>query len=349
MHIFFINAALFFPTTSSEEDVIKQHAIPRERVIRRIGIDRKAQLQSLLSMSLLQAIYPGGVDNPKLHLLAQRDRPEWPGGYFGYSGRSDEVAKVAIENPERMTWRKEYLPGPTKLVATTLCASLAGSLRRLHPADRRLRITLHRAVSFGQEEVLQQSCDYFGQNVEKQGGVSPSGRTFPASNATIGLAYRTRQIVRSKRDVNEKSFQRAMKELDLQFASAKMAKEVAFVLAIPVLEPAEPHRFIGPTPVAAVLYIDSTAPDFFIEDEFLQTITATIEDAFHAMEVESKNRSNRIVNVPLSGLGSLIPPAEKLSSAASQAFELVRNVSCPTTIREFQLNFEYTDFVPIIA
>ena len=114
----------------------------------------------------------------------------------------------------------------------------------------------------GTEEVLQQACDYQGVALVPE---RTAGRTFPAKNATIGLAYQCRRVVRSKRRVSKRLLETTMAGLRLNDASSKMAKEVGFILAIPLFEPERDYTF--PQPVVAVIYIDSDAPGFFVDDK----------------------------------------------------------------------------------
>ena len=99
----------------------------------------------------------------------------------------------------RQEWRKEYLPGPTALAALSLCTAIAGLLLRGHKPDKRLRVTLHRTRLVG-TSLLQQCCEYVGTSIPKTRPAA--GRTFPVEKATIGLAYRRREIIRSTKGVS---------------------------------------------------------------------------------------------------------------------------------------------------
>jgi hypothetical protein len=182
----------FFPSSLEEKLLLQQYSIPPERIVRRHGTLRDEQLRRVLSDPLYNAIEKSrghAVPDP----FSQSDNILWSGGYFGFPGPSKDAA--GLDDPIRERWRKEYLPGPTALLATAFCASLAGALRYSHSELGHLRVTLHRAVAFRNEELLQQTCDYLGTHVVR-GSTSTAARTFPARNATIGLAYRCRRIVR---------------------------------------------------------------------------------------------------------------------------------------------------------
>jgi hypothetical protein len=265
------------------------------------------------------------------------DRQKWEGGYFGFPGPSAEAKNLPDER--KKVWRKEYLPGPTALVASALCAGLSGELARTHPADKRLRVTLHRALPFGSEEVLQQSCEYHGLLLGPEPG---TGRTFPAKNATIGLAYLCRQIVRSRRGVTQEELQRAMKSLNLNYASA-MAKDVAFVMAIPLLEPE--RNYTVPAPVSGVIYIDSEANKYYIKDEQVKTLVAIAQSFLDAM-ARRNEAFGGIRNLPLSSAQTSPKPRQQMPAKVQNALELMSGIQPPHSHERFQFNFDYSDFVP---
>lgn len=334
----------FVPSNMDEKILAKKHAIPSECVVRRHGTDRESPLKALLSECLFSDVECRRNKDPE-NAFRQRDQSEWPGGYFGFFGSSGAAEMASPEDPIRSTWRKEYLPGPTALVATTLCTSLAGLLSRSHPENERLRVTLHRAVSFGSEELLQQCCSYCGLRISRNEETS-AGRTFPAKNATIGLAYRCRGMVRSLRDVKPEALETAMQLLNLNAASSKMLSKVRFLIAIPILEPQRPMKFTGANPVAGVIYIDSTAQEFFIDGDLLADVVALIDGFARGLEHESSNSINRIINRPLTGLSGEVPTAEPFPQDLANALELLPQPP-PATTEAFQFNFEYTDFMPV--
>jgi hypothetical protein len=332
----------FFPSSLKEEDLLQQHSIPETRVIRRHGTLPDKQLKQTLSDALYGAIERrrrNAAHNP----FSQSDQPLWSGGYFGYPGPSKDAA--SLDDRTREYWRKEYLPGATALLASTFCASLAGALRHAHRDPGRLRVTLHRTLPFGDEELLQQTCDYEG-TTDARGSVSAAARTFPARNATIGLAYRCRRIVRSLRDVQPEKLKAAMDLLNLHAASRTMSGQVVFVLAIPVLQPEEMRQFIRPSPVSAVIYVDSEAGGFFVSDDELKRLVLMSQQFLDGLE-KPPVTFDRIRNARLTGLGTKVPPAEGLPGNVQDVLELVRDVEPPRASEAFQLNFDYSDFVPV--
>ena len=325
----------FVPTALNEGLLIDQNSISKDQIIRRHGPLRKETIKDIVSATLWAATEELPDD-----WFSQSDGVAWPGGYFDSPGSSKNPP--GPDDPIREHWRREYLPGPTALVATALCACLAGAVRRGHPDSKRLRVTLHRSVKIGDDELLQQCCDYFG--TEKTPGTA--ARTFPARNATIGLAYRCRRIVRSVQDVAPANLKTAMAELDLNVASSAMAAGVHFVLAIPILEPEEPMKSTLPSPVAGVIFMDSMAEGYFIDDAELDGLVL-MADQFVASLEEPQDTFDRIRNVALSALAQDIRPAEPLPHEVDGILELVNAVDPPKTSKPFKFNFDYSDFVPV--
>jgi hypothetical protein len=331
----------FFPSSSKERDITEQHAISHDRIVRRHGTHRDEQLKRVLSSTLYDAINQrrgGATPDP----FSQSDRIMWPGGYFGYPGASRNAGD--LEDSERQHWRKEYLPGPTALLGAVLCTSLVGALRHAHTDTERLRVTLHRAVPIANEELLQQTCDYLGVS-NTRGEDSTAARTFPTSNATIGLAYRCRKIARSRAGVDPEKIRAAMASLNLHAASRSMSDGVSFVLAIPLLEPDE--KYTLHRPVAGVIYIDSKAERFFVDDDELRGLVLMIQEFLDGLERSPRDAFDRIRNLPLTGLSNMAPPTEDLPDAVADVIELVGTVAPPRTSKPFQFNYDYSDIVPI--
>jgi hypothetical protein len=123
-----------------------------------------------------------------------------------------------------------------------------------------------------------------------------------------------------------------------------MAKDVGFVLAIPLLEPERDYTL--PNPVAGIIYIDSDAPGFFIDDDCLRTLLAIAQRFLDGLSrLSSADDLGRVRNFRLSGIAHKRTPAKSLTAAAARSLELV-DVAPPATISPFQLNFDYSDFVP---
>jgi hypothetical protein len=333
----------FIPSALKEEELIKQHGIDQSRIVRRHGTLRDEQLEACLSDDLFKAIATQrGTARPDP--FSQIDREQWPGGYFGYAGKFKDASRVADE--VRVDWRQEYLPGPVELLATTFCSSIAGLLLSTHKESGRLRVTFHRTLSLRDEELLQQSCDYAG-TINARGEKSTAARTFPAAYGTIGLAYKCRQIARSKSGVDPAALGAAMKRLNLNEASRKMSDEVRFVLAIPLLQPEQPGAFTAPKPVAGIIYIDSTAEQFFVDDDELRTIVAMADQLLGALERAESRSFDRICNMRLRSPSGVVSEREQLPEQVSGELELVMSISPPRTSRPFQFSHDYSDFVEV--
>lgn len=340
---FLYKCGAFVPSSEDESRLLQQHSIPPAQVIHRHGTLREQQLKRVLHEDLYNEIQKrrgGAMPDP----FSQPQDILWMGGYFDFYGPSKH--RYTAPDPIKAHWRKEYLPGPTALLATTFCSSVAGVLRGAHPEGRRLRVTLHRTLILGEDdELLQQSCDYFGTDDAK--GETQAARTFPARNATIGLAYRCRRIVRSIRNVRPEQLAAAMRRLNLNEASQAMSAEVSFVLAIPILQPED--RFIALKPVAGIIYIDSTAPTFFIEDEGLRPLVSMTNLLIYGLENPPLAKFDRIRNVPLKGLRDTAPARDELPNdiEVRDALELVDAIAAPRSSKEFQFNFDCADFVAV--
>jgi hypothetical protein len=325
----------FIPTSIDAEKVIAQHALGRDCVVIRHGTDRIAQSTRILSGTLLTK-FKKRSRSPSFSLS---DSIAWRGGYFGFFGPRDGASR--LPDALKKSWRKEYLPSPTALLATALCSSIAGYLGGSHPADKRLRVTIHRAIQIGTEEVLQQACDYQGIAIAPE---RTAGRTFPAKNATIGLAYQCRRVIRSRRRVSKRLLEHTMTGLRLNDASSRMAKEVGFILAIPLLEPERDYTL--PQPVLGVIYIDSDAPGFFVDDKSLQILLSIAQRFLDGLSRSpSADDLGRVRNFRLSAIGNKRTATKALVGKAARSLELV-DVVPPTTTSPFQLNFDYSDFVP---
>lgn len=335
----------FVPSNQKEEALVVQYHISESRIIRRHGTLRDSLLEELLSEKLYKAIETRR-GNARPDPFSQTDEARWPGGYFDYPGAAKNTDLIG--DGLRAHWRREYLPGPTEMLATAFCASIAGLLLANHAPSKRLRVTLHRAMVFNGEELLQQACDYEG-SADARGESSSAGRTFPALNGTIGQAYICRRIVRSVNGVSAKMLSEAMGLVKLREASREMSREVSFVLAIPLLEPERPLHYTLPSPVLGVIYIDSTAPDYFINNSVLNRIVSMAGSFVEALERLSNNPVDRVKNIPLVEISDAVNARQDLPPSVEGILSLVNNVKCPQLQKPLQLNFDYSDFSPLKA
>ncbi|UPT64919.1 MAG: NAD(P)-binding protein [Hyphomonadaceae bacterium JAD_PAG50586_4] len=325
----------FTPSRKKLRHLADHYFVGPTHIIRRHGVRPEEALSAVLSKDLMEA-----VEKSRDALEKQTSQIQWRGGYFAFAGKLG-AAKQKPDG-EKAKWRKEYLPGPTALMARSFCSTVASILEKRNQSDRRLRVTLHRALIVGEEEFLQQTCRYAGFNL-KGGDQDGAGRTFSKEHASIGLAYRSRKIVRSHENVPNEVLAAAMAELNLEEEARQMDDRVGFVLAIPFLEPLT--EFTAPNPVSAVLYIDTTS-QMHLSDEEVREIVKICNN-WLADIVNSSKDLDRVYNLRLSAIGRNAPPPAEVSYAITRAFELMDGVLPPETKKPFQLNYDYNDFRPV--
>lgn len=323
----------FAPSTDDEADLRERFAIPPEHVIRRHGTKRLEQISRLVPTDLYKAMSARRDASPEYH--RQTAESAWPGGYFGHPGRTCEIG--SIPDHKRRSWRKEYLPGATAIVAATLCGSVAAAVERMQAGASHFRVTLHRTLVIGQEELLQQCCDYVGRRLENARGTA--GRTFAADVGTIGLAYRSGCIVRTKRNAANDEIEREMMQLGLGNAARRMLDDVVYVLAIPVVQPV--GSYYPPSPTAAVLYVDSRSAGFWLDDAQIDELRLLVERSVKSLE-DAGEALGRLRNVPLrdSVIGSGAPFVPRRES---DALEILHSPKAAETSAAFVLNFDHSD------
>lgn len=328
----------FAPSTEKTQLIRSRFAIEPAMVIERHGVRPLDQLKRMIPEALFGVIEHRRLADPA-RFGVQPATSLWPGGYFGYPGREADTGLIADD--KRRYWRKEYLPGPTALVATTLCGAVVGAIEKIRPQTENLRVTLHRTLLIHKEELLQQACDYLGKGLENASATA--GRTFPAHAATIGAAYSCRRVVRTAHDISRAELEQGMEKLNLHEAARRMVPGVSFVLAIPLLQPETRHY--APSPVAAVLYIDSRDEGFFLDDTSVQELCIMIENAARSIEALTGVSLGRLRNIQLEPLLDA-PGAPAARSIATPALEIMDAVEPPSVGSAFVLNFDHTDLAP---
>ena len=329
----------FSPSTEDERTLRARFGISKDMIVQRHGVKPLAQI----GKSLPKAIHENVTQRRNLDADSyglQPARSHWPGGYFGFVGASAEAAKT--EDDARRMWRKEYLPGPTALLATTLCGAIAGAIQRMRPSVRHFRVTLHRTLSLNGEDLLQQTCDYVGAGLLESSGTA--GRTMTATALTIGAAYRTRGIVRSPRLISREKIKAGMERLELRTVAREMKEDVSFVFAMPILQPDDRHY--APSPVAAVLYFDSRDDGFWLDDAEIAELAKIVEGAVQAMDGTEGAYLGRIRNFPLGRVCSS-PLSDAETNTNTDALEILGLIKPPSTKDEFVLNYDHTDLAPV--
>jgi hypothetical protein len=329
----------FSPTTESDRAVRARFGIPRDLVVQRHGVKPLDQLGKLLPRDVHEKIAQRREIDPDSYGV-QPARSSWPGGYFGYEGTEADANKT--RNDARRRWRKEYLPGPTALLATTMCGSIAGAIARMRPDAKNFRITLHRTLSLNGDDLLQQACDYVGKGLLEASATA--GRTIDASALTIGAAYKTRKIVRTPRGIALPRIKAGMERLRLGSVARKMLRDVSFVFAMPVIQP--DHSHYAPGPVAAVLYLDSRDVGFWLDDTEIAELAMIVEGAVSAIDDAERAALGRVRNFAPGRVCHTVANVAA-SDTGTDALEIVNAVKPPSTKDEFVLNYDHTDLAPV--
>lgn len=327
----------FAPASGSPLEIAERFKVAKTHIIRRHGTQRADQLKRILPDRIYQEIVDAREADETAFL--QTAEIQWLGGYFGARGRQDEIAN--LPDTEKIA-RKEYMPGPTGLFAASVAGAVAGHLLATRPDTKHLRVTVHRVITIHGEDVLQQACNYVGKGpVDSQPTL---GRVFPAANGTIGLAYRTRQIVRSQLGVTGTDLDKAMRNVDLNTASREMAKDVRFVAALPVLQPET--NFFAPSPVCAVVYLDSRDEGFDLDEATFAQLTDLVSRALEAARAACENTLDRLENTPLRALATAADASEPLPADVADEMEFVA-ISPSRLSHPFTLNIDHSDITPI--
>jgi hypothetical protein len=324
----------FVPSDENEEALRKTHAIHDRDVVRRTGVDRSSQLKRCLDPNIYTYI------EQQRSTFLQTPAVCWTGGYFDFEGTTANIKNIR-DDDVRAHWRREYLPGPTSLVGTALSAALAGDILHDSPDVVRLRVTLHRTLVVGPEELLQQTAEYAG-TVANDPLRSTAARTFPTTTMTIGLAYRCRKIVRSRAGVNPKALHSAMAKLDPLAASREMSSSVSFVLAIPLLEPETDYS--DNNPVAGIVYVDCGSPNFYLDDEKVKRLVSLCNRFL--FELNREVRFNRIRNIALAKRNSTPVAPDELPGDVQTELELLE-IASPRTGTAFQFNYDHLDIASV--
>jgi FAD dependent oxidoreductase len=328
----------FQPSTDSLGRLCAEHRVPPERVIKRHGTDRKRVLQDILSTDLHPLLDAAFED---VDLLRQPDVLQWTGGFFDYPG---PVPPSDADDAQRARWRKEYLPSPTQAIAAAFCSAIVGYLAHHHPRGSRLRVTFHRTLLIGREEVLQQCCEYDGIDLDDSAS-NAAGRTFEANHATIGAAYVGRQVLRTRAGAENETIGRDMEKLQLSDSAREMAPSVQSIAAIPVI--GQTHQLTKEEPdesVIGVLYLDSGQKNYFSDEDRMTTLVNMTQQFATRLSSFANTAAGRIANNAFWRGATKIEPSRRVADpaaletleAAPQPPPVARNLS--------QINFDLSDF-----
>lgn len=331
------------PKDADLSRLAKEHSVPEDRIIIRHGTEKKAVIKDVLAGPLHDMI-DGCFDDPTNFL--QADIPAWTGGYFDMPGLTEVTVgdQRRAKNVVKGHWRKEYLPSPTEAVATGFCAAVNGLVASTTESSARLRVTLHRTLSVGDEVVLQQCCDYPGLAVPADS--RRAGRTFPSHNGTIGAAFVLGRVVRSRKDATRAALRADMSAMSLDEASQTMSSRVASIAAIPLLGHAQPG--FGPAEsVLGVVYLDSYDENVFVDDVILGQVIRMCSSFLAALPTVALTAAGRIANTEFwRPTETVHAAAHSVDPATWQGLEIA-TMSAPRTDRLTQLNFDFSDFMPV--
>ena len=327
----------FIPSAADLDTLQMEFAVSPERVIRRHGTLRDDLLKEMLDPRFFSELEARRNSYPSD--LTQIAQAKWSGGYFDFLG-SEYDAKTAPDKVKR-TWRKEYLPATTELIAGSFCATVAGYLSASPSAFDNLRVTLHRVVKVGDEELMQQSCQYRGNSSDDR-MLDTAGRTFPPTHATIGLAYSTMKIVSSKLNAQKFNLRNDMKNLKLSEGSREMSSKVQSLLAIPFLCRNDDSSTAIDQRVFAILYIDSFTKGCF-KPGVIMVLKAMCQSFLAEIERISAKKIDRISNYifELKGVNDSV----KISTHS--ALTIHDAIAAPVSKKPLALNFDHADFVII--
>ena len=326
----------FAPSCDEEKAIVEKYSIPDDFVVRRHGTDRLNQLRRICPSLNTDEIKKRFTT--KLELSEQVSRISWPGGYFDQPGPTSEKDKIHSDEI-RARWRKEYLPGPTTLVTATICSAIVGTIKGMWPALQHLRVTMHRVLLLNDEQLLQQTCDYEGLGIPD--GVSTRGRTFPAANAMIGLAYGSHRPVHTRKGMSPERIASTMGTLGLHEAARNMAPEVSYVLALPILQPAS--RYFQPSRVAAVLYLDTKDKDFAMIPAEIDKMAKVAFESISSLQIQSKRMLLGVRNIPFSDLSTCELAPEPEREDVTDVIEYLPLRDSPSLCEPFAMNFDYAD------
>ena len=326
----------FIPSSAEIETLQDEYGVTDERVIRRHGTLREELFSSMLDPLLIDRINRERKASPTE--FRQVSAPTWSGGYFSFKGVSADAARAP--QAVKKTWRKEYLPSATQLLASAFCASVAAYLSSGPQPLRNLRVTLHRAVVIGNDVVLQQCCDYVG-SASTDRKLETARRVFPAQNGTIGMAHSSGRIIVSDPEAGNKALNKAMKRRNLNQASRKMSSNVQSLLAVPMITGPSRDFTLGIPSVSCILFADSYSKDAFGLN-VVKVVSQMCQRFIDEMHRLSESRLDRMSNY-VSGRLPEISIAEPV--VVEEGFCSLDIESTPFSNGPHSINFEHTDFI----
>lgn len=321
----------------------EEYGVPDERVIIRHGTQKKEGFAALLPTTLNKEV-TRYIEEPGPH--QQTDAPAWLGGYFNMPGiRQSPDAKYQPSNTMLSTWRREYLPSPAEAVAVAFCSAVAGFLIQAIRPTSRLRVTLHRRLFSGNEILLQQCCTYQGLHLD-DAEPGPAGNVFSSCNGTIGAAYTLRSIVHTKKGATKEKLRKDMKTMKLSELVQETSREVASLIAIPLLVKATDVANKELPVVIAILYVDSYNTDAFIGDTIAQLVEMC-QQFLTALPEVAHTADGSIANIDFWKQSNSRESAQTRADPKHWKALRKSKIEPPSTAKLRYLNFDFSDFTPV--
>lgn len=330
----------FIPSSTPLEQLEFEYSVPVDRIVRRHGTLRDELLEELLDVNFFDELQQARRTNNRN--LIQEAQSRWPAGFFDYYGSVAEAA--ATPNHLKRSWRREYLPASTELISSAFCAAVAGYLTARPEKFCELRVTLHRVVAIGDEEFMQQACQYVG-NSSAERMLNTAGRTFPPTHATIGLAYKKKKIVASELEVDSTRLQETLVGLKLGEASRNMSNNVQSLLAIPLLCPngRDSDELYPHSRVFAMLYVDSYTQGCFTPDTIsvLNHMCLNFVSEVERISLDKIERISNYISQQVSGHVDDVAEVKHLGLVVHE------DIEPPKANSPLALNFDHADFILI--
>ena len=211
----------------------------------------------------------------------------------------------------------EFVPPTTLTMATTFVSTIADVLSQAlvkndppdgNVSDPQLRITLHRVIQIGEQEVFQQISPYRGIVLRKQyDGV---GRVFPISGGMVGLAVRTGKPIVYRKEPEEFGKMQALTNFETLLAKP-IEPHVDSMLAVPFFV----RDRAGDPVVSFVLFADTSNGKFF-EHSRLETVYAACKGFVSSLD--DSLEAGRLTSTPTSYPGHR--PSETIEKASAKEF-----------------------------
>jgi hypothetical protein len=195
--------------------------------------------------------------------------------------------------------KRDYVPDATIAVGSAFVSALAPvfSVR-----GGSYRATLHRVVGMHAGELhLQQIAHYHGPRAMTKAGDNVVGRLFTITEAVIGLAARSRQVLTTRLEHSDDECRRLLRE-DMKrlgednWDPQRMKDDVSSVFACPLIYVSGEVAEAKDGKVVAVLFADSTQVGAFDEETVTQ-IVAACEEFGRYLQCIAQSQARELINV----------------------------------------------------